>query len=192
MIDVGTWEDFLLFVSRSSWAWKSLIGQEDERKLLGFLGTKVASTSGTSIDFTSIPTWVTRIEINFFGVSTSGTSGVMVQTGDSGGIETSGYLGTASNTAGGGSTTATLFTTGFGICGTTQATSVIHGTLTLTLEDPAAFTWIASGSVGFSDSASTSHSGGSKSTSAALDRVRITTVGGSDTFDAGAINIRMS
>ena len=31
--------------------------------------------------------------------------------------------------------------------------------------------------------------GGVKSTSAVLDRVRITTVGGTDTFDAGEINI---
>ena len=45
-------------------------------------GTAVASTSGTSVDFTSIPSWVKRITVMFNGVSTSGTSNPLVQLGD--------------------------------------------------------------------------------------------------------------
>jgi len=52
-------------------------------------GTAVASTSGTSIDFTSIPSWVKRVTVMFAGVSTNGTGSYLIQIGDSGGIETS-------------------------------------------------------------------------------------------------------
>ena len=44
-------------------------------------GTAVASTSGTSIDFTGIPSWVKRITVMFNGVSTSGTSFKQIQIG---------------------------------------------------------------------------------------------------------------
>ena len=44
-------------------------------------GTAVASTSGTSNDFTSIPSWVKRITVMFNGVSTNGTSPVQLQIG---------------------------------------------------------------------------------------------------------------
>ena len=54
-------------------------------------GTTVASTSGTAIDFTSIPSWVKRITFMFSGVSTSGTSNTIIQLGTSGGFVTSGY-----------------------------------------------------------------------------------------------------
>jgi hypothetical protein len=57
-------------------------------------GTAVASTSGTSIDFTSIPSWVKRITVMIAGVSTNGSSIIQIQLGDSGGVETSGYTGT--------------------------------------------------------------------------------------------------
>ena len=43
---------------------------------------------------------------------------------------------------------------------------------------------------GNSDTAQISTGGGSISLAGTLDRVRITTVNGTDTFDAGTINIR--
>jgi hypothetical protein len=75
-------------------------------------GTAVASTSGTSIDFTSIPSWVKRITVMFNGVSTSGTSAKIIQLGDSGGVETSGYIGTGT-VVGNGSGTSTAMSSGF-------------------------------------------------------------------------------
>jgi len=51
-------------------------------------GTAVASTSGTSIDFTGIPSWVKRITVMFDVVSTNGSAIILIQLGDSGGIET--------------------------------------------------------------------------------------------------------
>lgn len=150
------------------------------------LGTAQASTSGTSIDFTSIPSWAKEIKIMFSGVSTSGTNNWLIQIGDSGGIETSGYLGASS--LGG---AFTNHTDGFGLRFNTSGTTV-HGVVTLSLMNAAAFTWASSGNVGRSDSADLCATAGVKSTSAALDRVRITTVGGTDTFDAGSINIQYS
>lgn len=148
------------------------------------LGTQQTSTSGTSIDFTGIPAWVKRITITFSGVSTNGTSNPMAQIGDAGGIEPTGYLGSAAI-----STTFALFTTGFGISASTAATSVIHGAGILTLMDAATNTWAWFCVVGYSNAAGVAYAAGVKSLSATLDRVRITTVGGADTFDAGAINI---
>ena len=68
-------------------------------------------------------------------------------------------------------------------------TAVIQGSIILVLEDSTDFTWICRGLLSRSDDTMTFHISGSKLLSAELDRVRITTVGGSDTFDAGAINI---
>jgi hypothetical protein len=52
----------------------------------------------------------------------------------------------------------------------------------------AANTWIAAGLL-TSDNPAILWTGGNVSLSGTLDRVRITTVNGTDTFDAGSINI---
>ena len=150
------------------------------------LGTPVATTSGTSIDFTGIPAGTKRIAINFSGVSTSGTSNPIIQIGDSGGIENTGYLGTGVHISGG--TGETAYTAGFGIR-SAVTTQVLHGSLILSLLDAAANTWSAIGIFAGSGTVAMFLVAGAKSTSATLDRVRITTLGGTDTFDAGSINI---
>jgi hypothetical protein len=152
-------------------------------------GTAVASTSGTSIDFTSLPTGIKRITVMFSGVSTNGTSVPIIQLGDSGGVETSGYLGSGSSIFAASACTAVLQTTGFGIGGGTAASVIFHGSIQITLLDATANTWCANGVLARSDTAATFNCSGAKSLSATLDRVRITTVGGTDTFDAGSINI---
>lgn len=148
------------------------------------LGTPVASTSGTAIDFTSIPAGTKRITINFDNVSTSGTSKWIIQIGDSGGIETSGYLGTGIKDG----TTVTSFTDGFGLPVVAASVSG-HGSFSINLLDSSTFTWSGDGAIGNGTGANFFEGAGSKSLSAELDRVRITTQGGSDTFDLGKINI---
>lgn len=149
------------------------------------IGTSIASTSGTSIDFTGLPTWTRRVIINMSGLSTNGTSNIMVQIGDSGGIETTGYLGCVSNVSG-----SAAFTTGFGVEVSTAAANIYHGMVILTLLDSATATWVASASGSLSNVANVHIGSGSKPLSPGpLDRVRITTVAGTDTFDAGLINI---
>ena len=149
-------------------------------------GTAQASTSGTSIDFTGIPSGVKRVTVMFAGVSTNGTSKVLIQLGDSGGIETSGYLG--STAFADSSSAAANFSSGFFDEGT-NAAAVRHGAIIISQVDASAFSYVCFGNIGRSDSAVICVMGGSKALSAALDRVRITTVNGTDTFDAGTINI---
>ena len=152
------------------------------------LGTMVASTSGTSIDFTGITAGAKSITLMYSGVSTSGTSNYRVQIGDSGGVETSGYLGSGAGIAG--TVTATISgTAGFDIPTGASAASVVHGSLHLSLMDATTNLWVISGALGHSDSARVDIVAGSKALSATLDRVRFTTINGTDTFDAGNLNI---
>ena len=155
-----------------------------QRPLLS--GTAVASTSGTSIDFTGIPSWVKRITVMFNGVSTSGTSAQQIQIGTSGGIETTGYVGTGTTGATGASPTTTNFTAGFGLNSSSVAAQSQQGIATIALLG--SNTWVFSFNGG-RDNAVTAQGAGGKTLAGTLDRVRITTANGTDTFDAGSINI---
>jgi hypothetical protein len=142
--------------------------------------TAVASTSGTSIDFASLPSWIKRITVMFSGVSTNGSSFIQVQIG-SGSVSTSGY---SSETGFG--TTFSAATSGFAIQGMAAA-STKFGHLTLT--HMGSNLWASSHVVGDVGSALVSVGGGAITLGGTLDRVRITTVNGTDTFDAGSVNI---
>ena len=146
--------------------------------------TAQASTSGTSIDFTGIPSWVKRITVMFNGVSTNGSSSPLVQLGTSGGVVTSGYGGTGSLIAS--TVTSQNFTTGFGERSQDSA-AVRSGAWVIT--NVSGNIWVCAGVLGRSDGANTSVTGGTVTLGGTLDRVRITTVNGTDTFDAGSINI---
>jgi hypothetical protein len=147
-------------------------------------GTAVATTSGTSIDFTSIPSWVKRITVLFRGVSTNGASNYLVQIG-SGSPTTSGYTGSASVVTTG--VNSSTLTTGFGVYNNLGAGTVFDGAMTIT-----AFgsnVWIASGVSAITTAIGTMPTSGAVTLGGTLDRVRITTVNGTDTFDAGSVNI---
>lgn len=159
------------------------------KSIQGILGTVTATTSGTSIDYTGIPSWVRRITLMFNGVSTNGTASILVQIGDAGGIETTGYLGTGTALGAPSTVSPANFTTGFGFP-SSSASNIMHGTLVLSLLDPANGIWVATGILGLSSSANQLMTGGSKPLSPGpLDRVRFTTGNGTDTFDAGSVNI---
>jgi len=143
-------------------------------------GTAQASTSGTSITFTAIPSWVRRITVMLNGVSTSGTSILLIQIG-SGSITNTGYISQGAN-----GTTSVSQTTGFGLGDNNTAALTYHGNAVLNLIN--ANTWTFSSSMAAVNKVAIG-AGGSPSLAGALDRVRITTVNGTDTFDAGTINI---
>jgi len=154
-------------------------------------GTSVASTSGTSINFTSIPSWIKRITVMLNGVSTSGSASYLIQIGPSGGIETTGYdsiagLITTSNnvTRGQGSTS------GYILQGTTGSASYAPSGF-ITLVNITGNNWLASGNLADlnSSGADVSTSAGTKSIAGTLTQVRLTTTNGTDTFDAGSVNI---
>lgn len=148
-------------------------------------GTAVASTSGTSIDFTSLPTGIKRITVMFNEVSTSGTSPVLIQIGD-GSVVTTGYISTSNNLNQSNSTGGTSSTAGF-VIQSNDATFVRSGVCVLHLIN-SSNGWVSSHTVKL-NATQVALGGGSKTLSATLDRVRITTVNGTDTFDAGSINI---
>lgn len=154
-------------------------------------GTAVAATSGTAIDFTGIPSWVKRITVMLDGVSTNGSSQIIAQLGDSGGVETTGYNASVAIIAASNDTTRlTKFTTYFGITWTENAAYINYGSLVFT--NLSGNTWTASGVLYQDEGASFAHVimvSGAKTLSATLDRVRISTAGGTATFDAGSINI---
>lgn len=147
-------------------------------------GTSVASTSGTSIDFTGIPSWAKRVTVMFSGVSTNGTSHLLVQIG-AGSVTTSGYttsIGTAINSAA--STFYASSTAGFLIYNG-SASNIFNGTSTVF--NVTSNTWTNSHVSGGTDASR--QGGGAIALGGVLDRVRITTVNGTDAFDAGSINI---
>ena len=148
-------------------------------------GTAVASTSGTSIDFTGIPSYVKRVTVMFAGVSTNGTSDVIIQlgTGATPTYTTSGYLGSASVQSG----TVDSFTTGLKLVNSQQAASLWHGNILIC--NITGNTWSELAVLGNSNAAGTRVSAGSIPLADTLTAVRITTVGGTNTFDAGSINI---
>jgi hypothetical protein len=152
------------------------------------LATSQASTSGTFKDFTGIPSWVKKITVMFSGVSTNSTSLKIVQLGDSGGVETTGYDAYALwvNTSGG--ITPGGSVNGFIIRSNTAA-QTINGAMYINLLT--GNTWVSTHSLnsGAATTAEAFMGSGSKTLSATLDRIRITTVNGTDTFDAGSINI---
>jgi len=150
------------------------------------LATAQNSTSGTSIDFTGIPSWVKRITVMLQGVSTNGASAILIQLG-SGSFTTSGYLGSGSTTSDASSSTVNTRTTGLPIDNSTNAAAVRHGSAVVS--NITGNAWTSMSVMGRSDSTVCSFGGGSVSLSGTLDRVRITTVNGTDTFDAGSINI---
>lgn len=149
-------------------------------------GTAVASTSGTSIDFTSIPSWVKRITVMFNGVSISGTANIIAQLG-SGSFTTSGYTTTMSYVTASNSNANNSVTSGIPLWAL-GAAYLYTGTFTFTLLNASTNLWACAVTMG-ATSSYTLISAGSIALSGVLDRLRITTSNGTDTFDAGSINI---
>lgn len=142
--------------------------------------------SGTSATFTGIPNTAKQIIVMFSGVSISGTSDILTRLGISSGIETTGYS-CASGYANASGSNATSSTTGFPVstiaAGDSYSGQIILNNLT-------GNTWCGSGM--FANTATGDclyWSTGAKTLSGVLDRIQITTVNGTDTFDAGTVNI---
>ena len=146
--------------------------------------TAQATTSGSNIDFTGIPSWVKRITVVFSEVShnaSGGTSNMLVQLGDAGGIETTGYVAASMTDSGN-----TASTAGFIMRDTNGGTSSVSGLMTLV--NISGNTWVSSHAV-TRDTSACATGGGTKTLSDTLTQIRLTTVSGTPAFDAGSINI---
>jgi hypothetical protein len=143
-------------------------------------GTPVATTSGTAVDFTSIPAGVKRISVMFNGVSLNSAGDLLVQLGNSGGVETTGYSSGSSQSSG-------IVTTGF-VMRLNNASRAAQGVMVI--ENYSSNTWVSYhlhfGAVSNVDF----YGAGIKTLSDPLTTIRITnTATGSNSFDAGAVNI---
>jgi hypothetical protein len=120
----------------------------------------------------------------FSGVSTSGSASLLIQVG-SGTIASSAYIGGGSRSLGT-SISGTSFITGFGFNSTT-ASDLFSGNIIIC--NLTSNTWVASGVIAGSSTENADWTAGRITLSGALDRVRITTSNGTDTFDAGTVNV---
>jgi len=149
------------------------------------LATAVASTSGTSIDFTSLPSWIKRITVMFNGTSLSGTANALVQLGTgSTTYTTSGYIANSAVVEAAGNTVVSS-TAGFIVYFGANA-SVVSGHLIIT--NISGNNWISSHTTRI-DTAKPSFGAGNIALGAVLTAIRITSTNGTDTFDAGTVNI---
>lgn len=152
-------------------------------------GTAVAAT-GTAIDFTGIPSTAKRITVMFGGVSTNGVSAFRVQIGSSGGFVTTGYSGSQFAAASTNSFSAVGFTTevGFPLVGNRGGAVSVNGGV-MYISNQTGNTWQAIVNAGEVNTARAFSAHGYQTLPDVLDRLRITTVNGTDQFDAGTINI---
>jgi len=147
------------------------------------------TASGTAVDFTGIPSWVKRITVMLNGVSTNGSAAYLIQLGDSGGVEATGYTATALYVSVTNNTTrAGFYTTGFGLSWSTGAAGEIN-TATMTFVNTNGNNWNGMGMQNYSTNSGGHFISGQKTLSDVLTQVRITTTNGTDAFDAGTINI---
>lgn len=147
---------------------------------------RVAAASQTSLQVTGIPSYAKRVTVNFMQLSTSGTSALLVQIGNSGGFLTSAYDSAVSTAAG---TTATN-ANGFIVTQVQVAAGQYAGHVHLTLQYATDNAWSSSGIIARTDTAALHWSAGDKALMAnPLDRVRVIAVNGTDTFDNGSISV---
>lgn len=151
------------------------------------LASSVATTSGTSVDFTGIPSTAKRVTLNLYGISTNGTSDLLVQGGTSGGVENSGYVGDVAR-FGTSSLATAQATAGLNLTGgDVGAADLYYGKVVF--EKVSGNLWIIESKIARGNSTGMASSMAGKTFAAALDRVRLTTAGGANTFDAGTASI---
>lgn len=166
----------------------SLVQGQGGQAIFGLTKLVAASaqntTSGTSIDFTSIPAGVKRVTLIANQVSTNAISTFLIQLG-AGSVEVTGYSGVSSR-VGASAVASTISTAGFPLVGAAANDSMSGA---ITFHNITGNIWIASGSWTSVNNVAAVITGGAKSLSGTLDRIRLTTVGGADVFDSGSINI---
>jgi hypothetical protein len=149
------------------------------------LATAQNSTSGTSIDFTGIPSWAKRVTALFNSVSTNGSDYIVVRLGTSGGIVSTNYYSTTGANTSANVSSSVNYTSGFGIQSGAAGNSLIGQYI---ITNVSGNSWIASGTFA-GNTSNTIFAVGRIDLASALTQLRVTTTGGTDTFDNGVVNI---
>jgi hypothetical protein len=155
------------------------------------LRTAQATTSGSAISFADIPSWAKRItvilnQVQNSGVAGGGNSAIIIQLGTSAGFKTSDYIATGTAITGSNLCGIGVFTAGFSAGTGVLSTSSRSGCLFL--HNPGSNFWVASGTI-TNGTVAAGTSSGVVSLAGTLDRLQLTTVGGTDAFTGGSINI---
>jgi len=147
-------------------------------------GTAVATTSGTAVDFTSIPSGVKRISMMFNQVSCNGTAPRLIQIGTSSGLVTSGYISSGAHAGAGqaGLVSTAGFLMGAGGAVADKTVGIV------TIQTLGSNIWAMESSTADGTANYIKVGGGSITLGAVLDRVRLSTTSGA-TFDHGSVNI---
>lgn len=174
--------DFLLTYDTSAAAVKKVLGGR-----LSMTESSETALSGTAVTISSIPSWVKRLTIRVVGASLSGTANLLLQLGDSGGLETTGYTSSTMRAAG---ATATS-TSGFLMSSSSAAADTYRGWIVIEREDSSDNTWVCAAIVSQSANGVLNVSAGDKALTATLDRFSLTTSNGTDTFDGGVLSWTM-
>jgi len=152
----------------------------------------VAVSGSADLGFAPFPSWVKRITFQFTGISTTGTSGAVLQLGTEPDYfptwKTSGYIGAWSAAYNGTASGAGTFSTGIIINNNNAATAIMSGMVTITKFE--GNTWVASMSHGRSETAAIAGmtGGGYVTLDSAVVAIRII-CGGTNTFDAGKVSV---
>lgn len=148
------------------------------------LGTAVATTSGTAVTLSGIPSWVKRITLMLSEVSTSGTGNLAIRLGTSVGNVSTGYMGVTTICSVAGATNDTSM-----VLVSYSASAATKSNGTVTLIHMGGNLWAISGVVGRSTSGFLDLTGYTVQLPGVLDRLVVLTGNGTDTFDGGSVNI---
>ncbi len=149
-------------------------------------GTATATTSGTQVDYTGIPSTVKRITVTIVGLELSGTDELLIQLGDAGGFETTGYTADSTVIFSAGNPSSAASSSGFLV--NLGSGNIVSGSMIITLHDDTTDTWVSSSVFARGDTTANVVGGGSKALSDTLTQIRITP-SGANTFSAGSVNV---
>jgi len=155
-------------------------------------GTKVSPTSGTTVDFTGIPSDVKVIHVLFneIEMSANGSGWNILQLGDSDGFETSGYTSAVDYPGSGNNFVANVAADNNGLKLYYYGATKRNGFVTIMRMSTDQTQWVMWGRSHAAESNSYStYSAVEKTLSGDLTQLRITHSGGSFTFVSGDINI---
>lgn len=145
---------------------------------------EIPTTSGTQIDVTGIPATAKRVEVQFVNVSVTGTSPVCLQLGTSAGVHGSNYADTSSVTNS--TAVSTIYTLlGFCVGSPVSGTDANSGKVFLDRFGDSNI-WTAFGGTRQNQTRITTV-GGQVLLPGTLDRIRLRSYNGTDSFDSGSI-----
>lgn len=154
----------------------------DNTRIRYVMMPEIATTSGTQVDVTNIPSDVNRITVMFDSVSTDGGGELQFQLGTSSGIQTTGYVGLGRTGSG-----STKSSTSACMISSSQGAGDLHSGASMFIR-MAENKWVMTSSLATHPSGTGREGECRIALSGTLDRLRLSNDSG-DTFDNGSIAV---